>query len=85
MKLYCGARQLQALVRLRTTSHSSGPSRTGSWRGTRRPCPTRRRCDAESADAPSSPIDTAPRTQRDSPWNAPSDLKRTRPDGWRPR
>ena len=30
MKLYRGARQLQALVRLRTTSHSSGPSSPGA-------------------------------------------------------
>ena len=34
-----GRRQLHALVRLRTTSHSSGPSLSGSSRGTRRPRP----------------------------------------------
>jgi len=39
MKLYRGARQLQALVRLRTTSHSSGPSSPGPLRGTRRGSP----------------------------------------------
>ena len=62
MKLYCGARQLQALVRLRTTSHSSGPSRTGSSEGHSPSLPSRRRCDAEWTDAPSSPI--APRPAR---------------------
>src|SRR5437870_2691630 len=34
-----GRRQLQALVRLRTTSHSSGPSSPGTQRGTDRRLP----------------------------------------------
>src|SRR5258708_40165906 len=49
-RLSCGAlkkdsfiiyarRQLQALVRLRTTRHSSGPSLSLSRRSTHRPCP----------------------------------------------
>ena len=39
MKLYRGARQLQALVRLRTKSHGSGPSLSGRSTSTRRHFP----------------------------------------------
>jgi len=35
----CGRRQLHALVRLRTTSHSSDPFLAGSTGGTHRPLP----------------------------------------------
>src|SRR6266536_3134377 len=50
-----GRRQLQALVRLRTTSHSSGPSLSLSRRSTHRPCPGRLTRDAEWTDAPNRP------------------------------
>ena len=55
MELYRGARQLQALVRLRTTSHSSGPSPTGSTEGHSPPLASRRDCDARWTDAPNAP------------------------------
>jgi hypothetical protein len=70
MKLYPGARQLQALVRLRTKSRSSGPSLAGNTRGTHRSSPSRRRHDAKWTAARTPTIATAPRTLRDSPWKA---------------
>ena len=61
MKLYCGARQLQALVRLRTTSHSSGPSLTGSTEGhSPSACPRAAIVTPRWTDAPSSPSHRAP-------------------------
>ena len=47
-----GRRQLQALVRLRTTSHSSGPSPAGSTEGHSPSLASRRDSDAEWTVAP---------------------------------
>src|SRR5206468_773570 len=72
-----GRRQLQALVRLRTTSHSSGPSLSLSRRSTHRPCPGRLTCDAEWTDAPNRP--GVPPPARNGTFTWKSALNRTEP------
>ena len=71
MKLYCGARQLQALVRLRSTSHSSGPSPTRSTEGHSPSLPSRRRGEAEWTSAWCSPASTRPARNGTFLWIAP--------------
>src|SRR6266550_7146815 len=79
-----GRRQLQALVRLRTTGHSSGPSLAKNTRGTQRSSPQRRRHDAKWTARSELTTITAPRPPRDSHWKAPW-IEPNLPDGSLPR
>src|SRR6266576_2043711 len=70
-------RQLQAHVRLRTTSHSSGPFPSGSTGSTHRPLPLHSDRDAGWTAARSSPAAPRPAHNGTFTWVAPSD--RTEP------
>src|SRR2546422_310298 len=75
-----GRRQLQALVRLRTTSHSSGPSLAGSTEG-HPPSPAPHRdCDAGWTDARISPASPRPPHNGTFIWVAPP-IEPNQPDG----
>ena len=78
-----GRRQLQALVRLRTTGHSSGPSSPGAQRG------THRRLPRAGTVRPNGPLLGTRHARRAPTATAPSFGKRFRiepnqPDGCRP-
>src|SRR5439155_5538466 len=64
-----GRRQLQALVRLRTIDHSSGPSLRCA-EGHSPPLALRWDCDAEWTDAPNSPASPRPARNGTFTWKA---------------